>query len=631
MSLLSQAIVAASGMPAANTRAGAGMRKKGVERTAEFNRIEGLPRRIIRLDDVPDLTPAFIRTPPRCNGCRLCKSAPASIWPVQSAALWEIEANAGLIGIIGAGNGKTLVDLLAVDAADAKCCVILVKPDLRAQMLAVDIPQYSRHFKISIDRIHVVAYTTLSSGRGADILDELKPDLIVADEAHCLAYLQSYRTKRFKKYFDDNIAARLVALTGTITRRSIRDYAHLCELALGLGSPLPRPYVELVQWAEAIDEPFGRMGAGVLAELCEGGESTRDGYRRRLIESPGILSVEGADKCAASLVVAERTGIKVPAAVEAMLRDLHLKWKIDDEVFEDALALARYTKQVSAGFFLKWIWPNKKKDQEWIDARAAWHKACREFLKHRSRWHLDAYSFLKAAARRWHEALTRGYVDCEECTGEAGHSCRACKGTGRLTNPRHFEDLNADLPRWACPEWIEWQKVAARFHPTPPVETVWIDKFLVEDSLAWAKKAKAGIIWYEHPALGAEIAKQGRFPFYGAGEKASATIIHATPDKQPIIVASIRAHGTGKNLQAYSRALVTTPPSGGLEWQQMLARQHRPGLEADEARFDVNLHTDELLACFDQAISDAEYRERTTGQREKLNYATRIIRPRRER
>ena len=69
---------------------------------------------------------------------------------------------------------------------------------------------------------------------------------------------------------------------------------------------------------------------------------------------------------------------------------------------------------------------------------------------------------------------------------------------------------------------------------------------------------------------------------------------------------------------------MTTPPSGGVEWEQGMARTHRPGQEADEVTVDVFLHTEEMQRAFDNAIRDARYTEESQGQKQKLLYAERL-------
>ena len=88
----------------------------------------------------------------------------------------------GLLGAIGVGFGKTLISLLAHDAMEAKRTVLLVPPNLRKQLLEVDVPLYGRHFELppifdartddpDQDGVHVLAYSQLSSAKHADILE----------------------------------------------------------------------------------------------------------------------------------------------------------------------------------------------------------------------------------------------------------------------------------------------------------------------------------------------------------------------------------------------------------------------------------------------------------------------------
>jgi len=91
-----------------------------------------------------------------------------------------------------------------------------------------------------------------------------------------------------------------------------------------------------------------------------------------------------------------------------------------------------------------------------------------------------------------------------------------------------------------------------------------------------------------------------------------------------MIICSIDAHGTGKDLQGYANHLVTTPPASGVKWEQLLGRSHRPGQLADEVAFQVYAHTRETEGSFRNAVRDALYIEQTTGQKQKLNYADRL-------
>ena len=87
---------------------------------------------------------------------------------------------------------------------------------------------------------------------------------------------------------------------------------------------------------------------------------------------------------------------------------------------------------------------------------------------------------------------------------------------------------------------------------------MWLHDYLIQDAVEWASKNK-GIIWFENPEVGYQVAKLAKIPYYGGGEEASTMILGEKGDRT--IVASIAAHGTGKNLQhAFSKNLIIQTP-----------------------------------------------------------------------
>jgi hypothetical protein len=137
--------------------------------------------------------------------------------------------------------------------------------------------------------------------------------------------------------------------------------------------------------------------------------------------------------------------------------------------------------------------------------------------------------------------------------------------------------------------------------------------------MKWMASHPTGIVWYEHTAVGERLRQMGA-QVYGAGQAAAKAIINA---KGPI-AASILAHGTGKNLQAWDNNLVLSCPSSGATWQQLIARTHRPGQMSDEVNCDVLLHTRELKEAWDKALDIAEYLQDSTGDSQKLLLGSKI-------
>jgi hypothetical protein len=560
------------------SRAGKAHKAAGVSHTGELDRILALPRRLLdvaagTIDGRPilDVTPLYARP-----------GGTMRLWPVQSAALIEASEMGGELSPIGVGHGKTLIDLLLPDAVGAVRAVLLTKAQLRDQLFASDIPLYEKHFYLPLDRLTVVSYEDLSSARKADVLTKLKPDLIIADEGHALRHRSSARTKRFLRYLRDNPACKFVCLSGTVTTRSIKDYAHLAELALKKFSPLPYGYRELEDWAAAIDVPLGDgepMPPGALELLCAPGEHVRSGYRRRLVETPGVIATEEGALGTSLVIRALRPA--VPDAIRKALKTLRKTWSWDGEEYEDGMSLARVARQLALGFYYRWDWPGGEPDTEWLDARRDWHREVRSYLAHAARPGMDSPLLLSRAA---------------------------AKGA------------------WRTPFWEPWDAVRKRYRPHPPVAAVWVSDGIMDAVDAWMRDRVAdpgdgmGIVWYEHDAVGARLRQLG-WSVFGGGESAEAL----ATCREPAIACSIKAHGTGKNLQQYSCALVVSPPANGAAWEQLLGREHRPGQLADEVVFDVLLHTKELENAIDRSLEDARYIEQTQGQRQKLLYATKII------
>ncbi len=565
-------------------------RREGVKDSSELRRILAIKRRPLASSSAPDLTDRYRKA-----------SGTMRLFRIQSAALFEMRNAGGLFGPCGVGSGKTLISLLAQRAMDSKQTVILVPPALKAQLQNVDIPRLAKQWQIDLARIRVVTYNQLSSASSADILEEIKPDLIVADEAHNLRYRTAARTKRFLRYMKANPGCRFVGLSGTMTRKSLNDYQHLAELALGKNSPLPNHYPTLADWAEAIDVSDDPMPPGALLQFCTDEELAeiaklsedleaegvsfkiqdivRKAFRRRVVETPGVVATEESALGTSLIINAARP--KVPPDVLNMIADVRGRWVTPDgDELTDALSVARITRQLAAGFYYRPVWPGGIPDVEWLTARREWNKEVREILR-LSRKGLDSPMLIASA-------IERGDYKSE------------------------FYDA--------------WKKVKDR--PEPPREAVWVNDFLVREAIEWVKnnaaKTTPALVWYSHDAFGRKLAELSGLPFFGPGSKASEELTKVDAKKTPAIIVSARAHGTGKNLQTFSLNLITTPISSGADAEQLIARTHRPGQEADEVRVDVFVHTPETLAAFRSSVRDAGYIEATQGQRQKLNFAERL-------
>lgn len=152
--------------------------------------------------------------------------------------------------------------------------------------------------------------------------------------------------------------------------------------------------------------------------------------------------------------------------------------------------------------------------------------------------------------------------------------------------------------------------------PEPPTVPVWLSSYLMDHAVQLVAKREPTLVWYETQAVGVALGQRG-LPVYGQG-----TTVPEDPPGRTCAV-SWHVHRDGRNLQhAWSRNLVVEPPASGAVWEQLLGRTHRAGQEADEVVCDVYAHAGPFTDAFRQACYKARYIEDTTGNVQKLNFAS---------
>jgi hypothetical protein len=133
------------------------------------------------------------------------------------------------------------------------------------------------------------------------------------------------------------------------------------------------------------------------------------------------------------------------------------------------------------------------------------------------------------------------------------------------------------------------------------------------------------VLWVHHREVGKwlaeELQSRGLDVLHcPAGPKHNDTITDLS-NRHRLVVASISAHSTGKNLQHFSHQFIVQWPRSAVIAEQMIGRLHRSGQEADELVVVTNNTTDSDALNFAACLNDSCYIHDTTGVRQKLMYA----------
>lgn len=536
----------------------------GVADNDELRRVIDLPRRQWADGDHDWLSDA-LATPGGTQQLR----------PIQAAALVELGTEGGLFAPVRVGGGKTLISLLAPVVSFAARPLLLVPAALIGKTRH-DEAAYRADWQLG-PWIKIMSYELLGRAQAADTLTEWQPDLIIADEAHRLKNPRAACTRRVRRYMREHPETKFVAMSGTITKRSILDYAHILHWCIQPGAaPLPRGYNDLELWADALDERKGqlrRADPGALKRLCDvpelelwdAGEQRRAArlaFRRRLQDTPAIICSDETP-IDASITISDLNPRQDLPEIDAAFRTLRSTWETPDGwPIVDGLAMFRHARELALGFYYVW---DPRPPREWLEARKEWAAYAREILRHSQT--LDSELQVREA-----------YADSPECRA--------------------------------------WVAIRDSFEPnTVPV---WLTDDVIDVCAKWMDRTGRGIVWTEHTCFAERLSQLTRTPYHGRqGLDANGRAIEQASRTLPLI-ASIASNGTGRNLQAWNRNLITSMPANGLQTEQLIGRTHRDGQEADTVSFEILTTCAEHLGAFWQAHRDCHYVADSTGAPQKL-------------
>jgi hypothetical protein len=558
--------------------------KKEIWASDELHRILDLPKidweSTEDLDSFTEMATRYLKLP---NGTQ-------KLWPQQAMALRYAHDCGGLFGPIPVGNGKTLVSFLAPVVLEAKRPLLIVPARLRDKTYR-EFAVLEQHWK-SHPGLQIVSYEKISNASGTEFLQKYHPDLFIFDEVHKLKNKSAAVTRKISAWMRTFQNTKVIAMSGTVIKRSLLDFNHILEWALPQGCPLPRPRAEVEAWAAAVDEikPHEQRepaAPGALIMMCDpvektqGREGIRKALRRRIHQSPGVLACRG-QKVDASLniqLVLERGYNKHVRSLARKLQDGVLP---NGDVFlvegreGSAAALNarwRHMRTLTSGFWYDW---DPKPPADWLELRASWKRVVRRLLEE----HLPGLES---------EALVTRAAQ-QKKLGMAAYELYA---------------------QWAS------VKDAHKWDVVP----VWVDDVIVQRVAKWIKH-HTGLIWVSEVALGERLEQELGLPyFHEMGKDRLGRPIMSTRPADGSVVVSVSSISDGQNLQSWSENLVISPPPTGSVWEQMIGRTHRPGQLADEVWFEVVIGCRVEWECWRQAVRDAQLQDQLENPK-KLTFAT---------
>ena len=544
--------------------------EKKVAHTQELSRILTIPRRTPEPfpEDMVDRMTEALKTP----------HGTMRLLNVQARALYELGMYGGLFAPIRVCGGKTLISLLAPTVLKAWRPLLLIPASLIPKT-EEDRQELTYHWQIP-KWMRIESYSILSTANNANMLELYKPDLIVADEAHKLRDLKTAVTTRVNRYMRHNPGTKVAMMTGTMMKRSIKDFAHLARYALKERVFMPARTGDILEWSNALDErpkEGKRTQPGALLKLCseeDQGETplntARNGFKRRMLDTAGVVTLQQDELDIPLTITAHQPYELAPCIIEAFER-LRNAWVTPDGwQLWDAFEIARHARSLALGFYYRW---NPRPPEDWYQARKAWGKACREII-------LDHSNQLDSA-----EQVTRAI------------------GSNHI----------------GCREYQPWIDIEPSFIPNS--EAVWLDYTSLYKAAEWAAESP-GVVWTQHTAFADALVNMTGMSYYaGSGlcERTNALIKHEHGDRS--IISSLHANRQGQNLQMFNRALAVSPPCNGEWWQQWIGRHHRPG-QTRPVHFDIWQSCLEDVRALDHGERDSGFAEEISGDPSKMMSAT---------
>lgn len=532
-----------------------------VRHTPDLERIKSLPRRTLTLARAEVAAARYTSA--------LAVKAGVELRPWQGASLAEVEKNQGGFLWLPVGQGKTLLAETIPVVLKSKRAALILPASLREKTFS-DRATFRGVWRTGAPPPRLISKEELALEANAYLLDQLKLDLVIIDEADELANWNSAATRRLWRYKRENPHVRFVCMSGTFTRRSILAYWHLLILCLGELAPVPLSRADAELWAAALDDAAPRDGfrpnPGALGATLE---QARAWYLDRLSSTPGVVIVD--EDSAADVPFSVRVELTPDCPIlDDAFEVLREKWQSPSgELISDTLSLLRIEGQLGCGLYSYW---HPKPPQDWLRGR----QGIAKFIR------------------------------------------------GRIAATSHAQrplDTDAQVMRAHpdAPQVREWLRVRGKFDPLKNSRTEWISEATLFHAAEWLRrKPGPSVMWCGGVEFADRLSKLTKLPYYGPKGKEVRTgrELHSADPKKSMIC-SWHANRRGFNLQAWRRHAIIQPPQSAKALEQLFGRAHRNG-QTEPVDFTILATSGGTLDSFTAAYAEALFAKESTGTTQKL-------------
>lgn len=580
------------------------------------------------------------------------------LFPEQAFGLSTYAQTGTLVGIIGAGGGKTV---LAYGCANIgwqnfgrRKILILTTNSVYEQfvrqgreearkILGVSLPmvdlygvfgaRHSKAKRLSMVRQHseggvfTMPYSFLSQRWSEELLMEIQPDLVIADEAHKLRNIETAagppRLFRAMQAYQDRTKdrAHFLPMSGTLTERGLFDCWRLFAMAMGDHSPLPIQKAAADEVGELVDASpdevvqITQVGGSLLSWAeksvppAEDKPYTRDqvGVRRsmqaRIVNTPGVVRSKGA-LAPSELIVKIHDGQFRPDAVtDSHMESIDVGIAPNGDEIDFALHSYKWRVEVTSGFYNDLYWDEEKWEPSALERAKEHHELRQEYYK---------------LQRGWLQYNRRPGMDSPWLL--QGHFTRFKSGE---------EKLQCDLEVYQA--WNDMKNAEFEGMPERSKRPVWFSDHRLLNVTAMAmesiQRSQSVLLWCKHNSFRerlVEFLSHNGLPVVDC-PSGSAHLLPKFPDtpkKPTVYVLMQRGYAEGLNLQhGWIQGFAEWARGASLA-EQCIARQHRNKQPSDvcevhtfhESEFDR-----QLMAA---TITNSAYAVQTFGTRQRLMVAS---------